>query len=207
MMMGNAAAEREDLAAGQPLLTEAVSLFEGLGDRRYALIASTNLAWMTGELGDHDREEQIHLENVRAARELGNTGLEAEALAQLSFFDRDRGDFEGAKAKLREAIGFDRRRGNALSVAIHLARLASVLCRAGDPLTAARLLSGSDALTEHLGAEVPWWAARRNAETLELLRDALDDEVLNRELEAGKRLTLDEVVAVALPLEPEHGAD
>jgi predicted ATPase/class 3 adenylate cyclase len=207
MMMGNAAAEGGDVAGGQPFMAEAVSLFQGIGDRQYALIASTNLAWMTGELGDPEREEQIHLENVRMAQELGNIGLQAEALAQLSFFARDRGDFDDAKAKLREAIALDRRRGNALDVAIHLARLASVLCRAGDPLTAARLLSSSDALTEQVGAEVPWWAARRNTETLELLRSALDDAALDSELEAGRRLTLDEAVALALAPERERGAD
>jgi predicted ATPase/class 3 adenylate cyclase len=203
MMMGNAAAEGGDVASGQPLIAEAVSLFQGLGDRHYALIASTNLAWMTGELGDPEREEQMHLENVRMAQELGDIGLKAEALAQLSFFARDRGDFDDAKAKLREAIALDRRRGTTLNVTIHLARLASVLCRAGDTLTAARLLSSSDALTEQIGAEVPWWAARRNSETLELLRSALDDAALNGELEAGKRMTFDE--AVALALAPEGG--
>jgi predicted ATPase len=207
MMMGNAAAEGGDVAGGQPLIAEAVSLFQGLGDRHYALIASTNLAWMTGELGDPEREEQIHLENFRMARELGDIGLQAEALAQLSFFARDRGDFDDAKAKLREAIALDRRRGNTLNVAIHLARLASVLCRAGDPLTAARLLSSSDELTEQIGAEVPWWAARRNDETMELLRSALDDAALNGELEAGKRMTLDEAVALALARERVGGTD
>ncbi|MDQ2941588.1 MAG: adenylate/guanylate cyclase domain-containing protein [Chloroflexota bacterium] len=200
MMMGNAAAEGGDVAGGQPLIAEAVGLFQRLGDRQYALIASTNLGWMTGELGDPGREEQILLHNVEMARELGNIGLQAEALAELSFFARDRGDFEDAKAKLREAIVLDRRRGNTLSVAIHLARLASVLCRAGDPLIAARLLSSSGALTEQVGAEVPWWAARRNAETLALLHSALDDAALNGELEAGRRMTLEEAVALALAL-------
>jgi tetratricopeptide (TPR) repeat protein len=198
MMMGTAAAEGGDVAGGQPLIAESVRLFEALGDRQYALIARTNLAWMTGELGDAQREELLHLENLDTARDLGNEGLQAEALAQLALFARDRGEFEDAKAKLREAIVLDDRRGNPQGVAINLGRLASVLCRAGDALTAARFVSSSEALTEQLGAETPWWAARRNAETLTLVRTALDEAAVDEALKAGRRLTLDEAVALAL---------
>ena len=198
MMIGNCLGEQGNVAEARPVIEEAARLFEALGDRHYALIANTNVAWMTGELGDVEREEQLHSENLERARALGNIGLEGEALAQLGMIARDRGDLEDSVAKLREAIRLEHRIGHTLKVATDLARLASVMCRTGDALTAARLLSAAGALTEQVGARDPWWAERRNRETLELLRGALDGPTLEQALEDGRRMTADEAVALAV---------
>ena len=201
MMIGNALAEAEDVEGGVPYIEESARLFEGLGDTHYALIANGNLGWMVDALGDVQRAQAIHHTTIRMARQQGNIGMQAEALAQLAMIARDHGELEDATSKLRESIRLDHRRGNTLALAINLGRLSSVLCRAGDPLTAtaaARLLAASETLTEQLGADVPWWAGQRNAETLELLRGRLDAASLEQALEEGRRLTMDEAVALAL---------
>ena len=99
---------------------------------------------------------------------------------------------------LREAIRIEHGYGNVLEVAVNLGRLASVLARAGRARSGARLLSSSEALTEWVGASVPWWAGRRNEETLTFLREWLDAVALAEAIGAGRTLTVDEAVALAL---------
>jgi hypothetical protein len=55
MMIGNALAEGHDLATAKPILEEAVKRFRELGDAHYATVTIFNLAWVVGDLGDHER--------------------------------------------------------------------------------------------------------------------------------------------------------
>jgi predicted ATPase/class 3 adenylate cyclase len=198
LMIGNAVAEGGDLASAQPLLDESVRLFRELGDELYVLIASVNLAWVTGERGDLAAERLLHEENLRRSRALGNRRIEAGSLAQLAIFARDAGRLQEAAAMLREAIRIEHNLGAALEIAIDLGRLASVLAVAGRAGDAARLLSSSEALTRKLGARVPWWAGRRNEQTLATIRTQLDAAAAAEASERGRVLTLDEAVSLAL---------
>jgi predicted ATPase len=198
MMVGNAVAEAKDLVSAQPLLEESVRRFTELGDDHYALIANFNLAWVTGDLGDHDRERALQEGNLSLARELGNERMEAGTLAQLAIMVRDDGRLEEATAMLREAIRIDHRRGNVLEVAVHLGRLASVLTLAGAAPKAATLLASSKALTEQVGANVPFWAGDRNEKTLASIRTQLAEAALAEAWEEGRKLTVDEAVVLAL---------
>ncbi len=198
MMIGNAIAEGGDVANARPIFAESVRLFRELGDELYVLIASLNLAWVTGELGDTEAERAIHEENLRRARALGNRRIEAGSLAELAMLARDRGRLQDAAAMLREAIRIERALGAVLDVAVDLGRLASVLALGGTAGKAAMLLSSSQALTENLGAGVPWWAVRRNAQTLATIRTQLDDSAATEAWERGRALTVDEAVSLAL---------
>jgi predicted ATPase/class 3 adenylate cyclase len=198
MMVGNAVSEAKDLVSAQPLLEESVRRFSELGDDRYVLIANSNLAWIVGELGDRDRERALQEENLRLARELGNERMEAGTLAELAIMVRDEGRLEEAAAMLREAIRVEHRRGNVLEVAVDLGRLASVLTLAEAAPTAATLLASSESLTEQVGASVPFWAGDRNEKTLASICTQLDERALAEAWEEGRKLTVDEAVALAL---------
>jgi predicted ATPase/class 3 adenylate cyclase len=198
LMIGNAFAEGGDVMSARPIFAESVQLFLGIGDDLYALIASVNLAWVTGELGDRAAERAIHEENLRRARGLGNRRIEAQSLAQLAILVRDEGRLPDAVAMLREAIRIEHGLGSVLELAIDLGRLASVLAVAGRAPEAAQLLSSSEALTEKLGARVPWWAGRRNEQTLATIRTQLDTAAAAKAWEHGQALTVDEAVALAL---------
>jgi predicted ATPase/class 3 adenylate cyclase len=198
MMVANALAEGGDLADAQPLFEESIRLFRKLGDDHYILIASSNLAWVAGELGDPDRERALLEDNLRLARDLGNERMEAGTLASLAIMVRDEGRLGEATAMLRDAIRIEHRRGNLLELAIDLGRLASVLTLAGAAATAASLLASSESLTEQVGSSGPLWAGERNEKTLANIHTQLDEAAVAEALEEGRKLTVDEAVALAL---------
>jgi non-specific serine/threonine protein kinase len=198
MMVGNALGEGGDVAAAAPVLEESVRLFRELGDEHYIVVATTNLAWVTGELGDVERERELHEENLRKARQLGIRRLEAYALAQLGILARNEGRLPEAASMLKESIRMSGELEDRLELAINFGRIAAVFADEGRAEAAARLLASSEALTAQLGVDDPWWAARRNEETLAIIRKRLDDAALAAAWEQGRTLSLDEAIALAL---------
>jgi tetratricopeptide (TPR) repeat protein len=157
-----------------------------------------NLAWMTDELGDRARGQALHEDSLRRARAIGNARMEAGALTQLGFYARDEGRLEESQQLYRQAIKIEHARGQLLDVGIDLARLASAVVRAGRVHEAAQLLGASASIAESIGSETPWWAVKRNEETIALLREHLSQAEFDAAIEKGRRLTVDEAVALAL---------
>jgi hypothetical protein len=81
-------------------------------------------------------------------------------------------------------------------VATDLSRLAAALAATGETEQAVELSSLSDALREELGARVPW-VERMAEETLASVREQLDPAAFDHAWERGRRLTLDNAVAMA----------
>ena len=198
MMIGNALAEGHDLATAKPILEEAVKRFRELGDAHYATVTILNLAWVVGELGDHERERALHQEALEQARALRIERLEGAALAQLSIMERDDGRFADASSMLKQGLRISHRLGDRLDVAIGLGRLASILVLLGQAELAARLVASSEALTEQIGARTFYWAAERNEQTLAAIRAQLDGAALEAAWDQGRAMTMDEAMALAM---------
>src|SRR5207247_2764627 len=98
----------------------------------------------------------------------------------------------------KDAIRIEHDRGDVLAIAIDLGRLASVLARGNRARAATQLLSSSEALTEGLGASVAFWAEKRNDETRTIIHEHLDEAAFAEAWEQGRKLTLDEAVALSL---------
>jgi len=157
-----------------------------------------NLAWVVEELGDIERGRELHEENLRRARALGNRRLEAYALAQLGFVARSEGRLDEAVSMLRQSIRMTHGMEDRLELAINFGRLAAFLSDQGRWEAAAKLLAASKSLSEQLGVTDPWWAQRRNEETLAAIHAHLDDDEFDRVWDEGGRLTVDQAVALAL---------
>jgi hypothetical protein len=153
---------------------------------------------MTDELGDKARGRAIEEEILRRARAIGNQRMEAHAIVQLATYARDEGLLDEAAAMFREGIRSDHARGETLEVAIDMGRLASTLVLMGQARDTARLLGASAALTESMGIARAWWDVKRNEETIAQLRQQLGEEELAAATEQGRRLSLEDAVALAL---------
>ncbi len=196
-LLGYVALEEHDWARAQQLFDECVRAFRELGDEHYTLVATFNLAWAYEELGDPERARALHEENLRRARATGNERMEALSLAALADRVRDEGRVRDALAMLKASLRISRDLGERVEIADVLSRLASGLAVAGRAGPAARLLSSSMALHEKIGSR-RFWVAQRNEETLATIRTQLDEAAYAEAWEEGRRLTVDEAVALAM---------
>jgi predicted ATPase/class 3 adenylate cyclase len=198
-LLGGAFAEEGDFSRSRQIFAETVRSFRELGDEHYTLLATRALAWAYEELGDFKRSRALHEDNLRRARVLGNERMEARSLGSLGAIAGDReGRVQDALSMLKEAYRIDRNHGDRLEIALDLCRFAAALAAAGRAGTATRLLSRSDALREEIGVPFRAWGAEMNERTLSAIRTQLDEAALSEAWEAGRVLTVDEAVALAL---------
>jgi hypothetical protein len=99
---------------------------------------------------------------------------------------------------LRESLAILTELDDRLGIGENLARFARVFVVAGRADTAAELLAGLEVLYDETGAGVLTWVAKLNEETLGLMRSELGDESMAEAFDRGRRLTVDEAVALAL---------
>ena len=113
-------------------------------------------------------------------------------------YARDDGRIDEALAMLRESLAILMDVDDRLGIGENLARFARVFAVAGRSDAAAELLAGPEVLYEETGAGVLAWVAELNEATLFLIRRRLSDEAVADAFERGRRLTVDEAVALAL---------
>jgi predicted ATPase/class 3 adenylate cyclase len=197
-LLGHAALDEGDSATAQQLFRESSRGFRELGDEHYTLLATYNLAVVIEALGDLEGARALQEDCLRRAREQSDDRVVAYALDQLASYARDEGRFEDALAMLAESLRIRRDLGDPVAIAENLGRVARTVAVAGRAGTAALLLSSSEALREEIGSASVPSVAKMNDETLIAIRTQLDEAAFTEAWEAGRVLTLDEAVALAL---------
>jgi predicted ATPase/class 3 adenylate cyclase len=197
-LLGMAATEESNWRRALPLLEESLAAFRELGDEHYTLLATDALAWVYGELGDRERRRALHENTLRQARAQGNMGVVALQLDQLaSDFALAEGRIEVALSMLGESLRINRDLGRRGAIAENLCRFAHTLAVAGITERAARLLAASEALREEIGGG-PAWVADMNEETHTAIHAQVDQAAFSEAWEQGRKLTVDDAVALAL---------
>jgi predicted ATPase/class 3 adenylate cyclase len=193
-------------AEATPLLADSVRGFRELGDEHWEMQVSRRLAWAYYELGDHRRAREIQEENLRRARQGGDTFIAARSLAVLAQYDLDDGRVEPAIPRLAEVHQI-LRGGRGITeryqVGILVCRFARALALKGEAAASIRLLSCAEARFEELeiweGNAEPW-VVRMNDATREMIGSMVDEETAARANEEGRKLTVDEAVTLASTL-------
>jgi len=201
MVLGNAFGETQvaaDAVRAQQLLEESVDAFREVGDEELELRAAYNLAIVSGDLGERDRERAILEDNLGRARALGLERDQSMSLGALAGFARRDGRIEEAVSMLAQCIRIERDLGDLAWTANNLGRLAEALALAGKAATAARVLACAQGLHEQVGLRWPQWATGMNEETRTAIRAQLDEAAFADASEQGRRLSIDEAVALAL---------
>ena len=170
-------------------------------------LALFNLSWACGELGDDDRARELENELVRRARASGLPRDVAFGLDLLSSRARDDGHLEDALDAALEALRIRLDEGDVQHQLDSLSRVAAINARANRMEASARLLASSVHLHEEAGMSVPLYQEERNANTLALIRAALDEPTLSAAWDEGARLGFDEAVALALGKSGDGDAD
>lgn len=192
---------RHEWSAAHDALAEAIRLYRELGDERHARMATRRLAWTYEHLHGPERATALHEENLRSARTSGDRAMQAETLAVLGQYALERGEVEEGVPMLKEAYDLHRGRPDfpeRYQTVILVCRFAYALALAGRPREAAALLACAPARFEELGVALEPWVAKINEATLELVRAELDDAEFEQAREEGRRLTVDEAIALAV---------
>lgn len=197
-LLGFVAVEEGDFEAALPPLEESLRLFRELGDERRIGIVTSNLAWAFDELGDAQRARTLKAENLRRARAMGDDRLTASTLSSLASDARREGRVEDALSMLKESLRLRVERHDPVHTAYALGQIAAAIAATGSPLIAIRLLACSVKLQEEIGIGLPPFEIKRRDETLAAVRVRLEGDALDGAWEEGRRLTVDEAVALAL---------
>jgi predicted ATPase len=195
--LGYAVGEAGDWARAQQLLAESLRLFGDLGDEHYALWLTRTLAWAYAESGDLERARALYEDGLHRARMLGSRSAEAALLGSLAWLAVTQSRVRDALLLLQESLDIKRELGDRSEIAIGLCSAARALTAVGRVETATRLLSCFEALAEETGGGERW-VMRMNEGTLATIRTELDEVAFAEEWELGRKLTVDEAVALAL---------
>ncbi len=110
----------------------------------------------------------------------------------------DEGDYDQARRLLIESLALRRQMANRQDIADSLLSLAELAVRVGDAERAARLLGAAEALRDGLGAVIHRVARARYDAYQALARAALGESAFYEVWAAGRTLTLEAALVVAL---------
>src|SRR6266540_4169829 len=205
LWLGRVAAAEKMFNEGRQRFEASARAFSKVGDANYSLFAKRLLAWMFNELGDRERARALHEQNLAQARAQHARAIEATTLGALASYAVDEGRTEDAFALATASLRADSELGARDGIAQQLCRCAGAHALAGRMATAAQLIACSEALFEEWGQAFPKWIADENEETLARIREQLDDETFAEAWEKGRKLTIEEAVALALGDGDVHG--
>jgi predicted ATPase/class 3 adenylate cyclase len=199
-------ASEDRFAEAHPYLLDSVRGFRELGDEHWELSVSRRLAWSHEMLGDLPKAKQIHEDNLRRARATGHTFMEASSLAVLGQYQLEEGLVEPAVPLLAEAHRLHHGRPGASDRywdTVLVCRFARALALAGQAEATIRLLACAVDRFEDIDVfehNAERWLVRMNDETRGMVLRSLDEATAAREVEEGRKLSVDEAVELALSL-------
>ena len=199
------AAANDDYAEAIRLFERGLALRRGLGDKR--LIANSLLRLGRAELtrGDDDRATALLEEGLALARQVRDTWSISVAVANLGRVQlRTEGDTARAHALLVEGLKLARDRNDKRVAAECVQGIAAVNAIEGRAREAARLFASAELLLETTGAALSPAEEAIRDQFLTPLQTGLGEPAFSTEWEAGRSLTPEEVVALALDVRPGH---
>ncbi len=199
-LLGHAAKEVPDWPTAQLLFDESLRAFGELGEDYYIFLATDLLALACYKLGDRERAWALAEDNLCRARATGNEEDVATGLGALGFYAVADGRVQEALPLLVEStrIWRDRGVGDADEVGLNLCSFARASASTGRAAVAVQLLSAVASLNENIGATEDSYVADLNEETLAIIREQLDEGAFMEAWEQGRKLRVDEAVALAL---------
>jgi len=198
------ALQRGEVAEALAMMEESLALRRSLGDRRLVANSLLNLARARLSAGELDRALPLLREGHSVAQEIGDTWSASVALAGLGRLHLLEGTPDEAVDFFRDALRIAAARRDKRAAADCLQGLGGALALQGESALGARLLGAAEATLTAIGTQ-PSLAERAVDERVRpgLLNDLGDD--LEHKLNAGRSLTLDEAVALALDSKGRSG--
>jgi non-specific serine/threonine protein kinase len=183
------------------LYNEALDLFQALGDRRSIAVALDNLGLVACRRGEYGRAAALHEESLCIARELGVRHGVVISLINLGAVAARQGDHDRSTARLREGLLLGLEIGARDEVAEILERLSWMAAACGHAVRAIHLGAAAEVLWESLSVPLAGENRVDHDRAVHAARALLGEEAFAAAWAAGRALSFDE--AVALALEPD----
>jgi len=196
--LGHIAQLQGDFARAATLVEESLMHRRELDDKRGMASCLNALGELARVQGDLDGADGRYRECLALCQELGDKRCVAGVSHNLGHMRQQQGDYENAQALFGEALLLYQEMEHEEGVALTLGGLAGVAEANGTAVRAAQLLGAAEAFLQTAGlARTP--ADQRDWERiLAETRGQLDEEMFAAAWEAGRVLSLQEAVALAL---------
>ncbi|MCD6033920.1 MAG: hypothetical protein K0S78_6106, partial [Thermomicrobiales bacterium] len=203
--LGAVAFDRGDFDRACQLFEESVSLYRDAGDRWGAAGALIGLATANHLQGDAPHAAVLLAESLSLFRDVGDERSAALAALYLGDALRDSDNLRQAAVHYRDALAEFATLDDHEQVAEGLLRLGRVMVREGEFENAVRLLGAASAVAHDdepgAGAGSPAITSLDNG--LNAIRDVLGEEAFTAAWDAGRALSLEAAVRVALSPAPQ----
>jgi DNA-binding CsgD family transcriptional regulator len=196
-ILGGIALTLHEYERAKPLMEEAIALTHELGERAVEAVSLQVLAGIEHGLGDDESAERHCLEALAVSRDIGGPVCIAVTLARLGRLVRDQGNDRAAALAYREALTHCANSGDRFSIVQQFAGLGEIASRRGQAEIAAVLLGVIDQIAEEAGATRLPTAGVNYDRATTAAREALGEERFAALRAAGRRLPIDQAVALA----------
>jgi non-specific serine/threonine protein kinase len=203
--LGSVAESQGDYAAAHSWYAQGLTRARESGDKIQIARALSRLGSLFLAEGDYATAQQLGEEGLALQRATGDKNLRAVLLQFMAAVALQQGAPARAEMLARESLVLAKELGDIPNLAACLMTLASVRAARGHLEQATRLCGAIQAFLEARGSQYRWPVSQREQEhTLATVRAQLSEADFNAAWEAGRRMTLDEAVALALtePTEP-----
>ena len=167
-------------------------------------VVHANLGQIALAAGDANRSRQHTIEAVRRQRALGYTWALGDTLRILGDVAQVDGDHERAMAAYQESIELVRDSGDRRFLANTLAGIADLLIAQGFAERGVRVHAAAQALRDQFGLGIEAWQQDRHERAMLRAEAMFPPERLERARQAGRSLTIEEVIGEALVPSPTN---
>lgn len=187
-----------DLEGARALLQESLALYAEIGDPGGAGNVGDALAALFFRQGKMAEALDAQRAVVVNRREQRNTFRLVDSLTLFALLLFDAGMAEEGRAAVEEALGVLRERGNVTGEVGLLLMCAHRAVRQGEPARAARIVGAVEAIRERTGAGTTPLEVLGVRHPGDEAREALGSEAYAREVAEGRKLPLEDAIALAL---------
>jgi predicted ATPase/DNA-binding SARP family transcriptional activator/class 3 adenylate cyclase len=202
--MGNVAKDQGDYSTARSLYEESLAIKKELGNKGGISHGLYNLGDVALCQGDERAAEALYDESLALARELKDAWGIAAALNSLGDVARRHGEYDRARGLHTESLVIQRALGDKSGMAGNLEGLGGVARAQEQPARGAQLLGAAEAVREAIGAPLAGQARREWEQEVAEVRAALGEAALAAAWAAGRAMSLEDAVALALE-EPGPG--
>jgi predicted ATPase/DNA-binding SARP family transcriptional activator len=202
--LGQLARDEGDLEAARSWMEESLGLARRLKANFHIGNRLRDLGAVLLKQGDDRQAEEMFAESLVLSEELGAPSRVAESLDLLARVALARCDTERARSLLIESLSRWRQLGDRLNTAGILRALADLAQAEQAWACAARLLAAAEALRETTGAPTAPARRARLERAVADLRAALGEEAFAAAWEAGRKTSLEQLLADLFPRPSSH---